>query len=288
MVWRWLLALLLLWGGGCERVDMASPGPARPETTSGPSLEELHRRVVVALAEAHQRLGMAAGEPSPRGSRRCADESIALLPPGAPNAAVVVRARDERLIPKHLIPLEVLARLESDEFRTVASLLTGGRAGLWDPEAARPHSVEAAGEALRELERLRNTRYVAEIQIVTYSAPKLFRRKGALRSEWHAGVLSFDLVVYDLEAGKLLCQTSGIARGDATGAPIRRALRERTRVELQRALADRTWLAASAALEQITRRLVFPDRARRSEPRFRWSTDRPQSSVPTPANRQPS
>jgi hypothetical protein len=229
------------------------------------------------MAEARQRLGLEAADPVTRGKRPCPDEMLK-PPPGAAGIVPVVFARDERLVPKNLIPLEVLGRLESDEFAIAVSHLSGGRAALWDPEAARPLNVEAGQAALAELDRLRHLRYAAEIRIVTYSSVRLFRRKGKRRSEWHAGVLAFDLAVYDLTEGRLLCHNSAVARGDASGAPIRRRLRERTRLELQRSLADRTWQEAREALDQISTRFEFPPDARRTEPFHRWSSGRVPSS----------
>ena len=272
MRWRRCAVWLVAFGMGCGETERAEPPARSAQVQAGQrDPDDLQRRIVVAIAEARQRLGLAAGDPVGRGKRPCSDEQLG-REPGTSRIVPVVRVRDERLVQKNLIPLEVLGRLETDEFAVAASHLSGGRAALWDPEAARPLSFDRGRAALAELERLRQTRYAAEIRIVTYLAPHLFRRKGKLRSEWHAGILAFDLALYDLSEGRLLCQTSAVVRGDASDAPIRRRLRERTRLQLQRSLADRTWQKAREALGEISERFEFPPDERRTEPSYRWSS----------------
>lgn len=101
-------------------------------------------------------------------------------------------------------------------------------------------------------ERGPDGRYLAQLLIDGYSAPRLFRRLNAPRSEWAAGSLQARLVVHDLEAGRVLCQVPLRVRGDAAGAPISRRMRESTRAVLDTKLYARTRDAMDAALGSIS------------------------------------
>jgi hypothetical protein len=95
-------------------------------------------------------------------------------------------------------------------------------------------------------------RYLAELLVDGYSAPRLFRRLNAPRSEWAAGSLQGRLVVHDLSEHRILCQVSLRAKGNADGAPIRRRLREDTRRSLERKLYGRVREAMETALGSIS------------------------------------
>ena len=272
MSWRLLAVLTLLLLLGCEKTSRLAPEnvavrPGRPRA----DLAGLHNQIVAALADAQAHFRSTPIPPDGHDTRLCPDSA---LPSGTADGPqeLVVRAVDARVAPKDLIPLEVIARLETDDFAGVLRHLRGGRAALWDPVAARPLSREAGQAALEELGRLRAARLLAEVRILGYTAPHLFIRKGALRREWNAGFLAFDLVVSDLNARTALCRAPGSVRGDASTAPIRRRLREQTRLMLQRQLADRTWAAMGDALGRISTRLALPDPTLRAAPSQRFSS----------------
>jgi hypothetical protein len=144
---------------------------------------------------------------------RCPDE---LLPRGA-EADLAVRAEDARSERRELLPLDLSTALRAEPS-----------------------------------ERSASPRYLAELLIDDYSAPRLFRRLNAPRSEWAAGRLSARLVVHDLGAQRVLCQVPLSVRGNADGAPIRRRLREATRQSLERKLYGRVRDAMDTALGSIS------------------------------------
>lgn len=144
--------------------------------------------------------------------------------------------------------------------------------------------VEDARDARRELlpldlsnalrteqgERSSQPHYLAELLVDGYSAPRLFRRLNAPRSEWAAGSLQARLVVHDLVEHRVLCQVSLRARGNADGAPIRRRLREQTRRSLENKLHERVRDAMDTALGSISSVLRLA-RSARVEPSARGS-----------------
>ncbi|MBN1612738.1 MAG: hypothetical protein JW940_39310 [Polyangiaceae bacterium] len=281
MCWRVLAFLALSVLLCCEHTsrtakESAAVRPDRPQDDLG----ELQREIAVALADAEQHLRSFTMSPSGHELRACPDSALARQAAGGGPLKLVVRAFDARVEAKNLLPLEIIARLETDDFARALRHLRGGRAALWDPSGARPVSLEAGESALEDLRRLRATRLVAEVRILEYTAPHLFIRKGALRYQWAAGSLAFDLVVHDLTARSVLCQAPVVVRGDATAAPVRRRLRERTRLSLQRQLADRAWAATGDALGRISARLALPDQTLRATPSQRFSSgDRLASNI---------
>ncbi|HWA73680.1 MAG TPA: hypothetical protein VG937_15145 [Polyangiaceae bacterium] len=147
------------------------------------------------------------------GRERCPDE---ILPRGA-EADLAVRVEDARVERRDLLPLDLSTALRSES----------------SEQSARP-------------------RYLAELLVDGYSAPRLFRRLNAPRSEWAAGSLQGRLVVHDLSEHRILCQVSLRAKGNADGAPIRRRLREDTRRSLERKLYGRVRDAMETALGSIS------------------------------------
>jgi hypothetical protein len=157
------------------------------------------------------------------GRERCPDE---LLPRGA-EADLAVRVEDVRAERRNLLPVDL-------------------------------------GTALRaeSSERSASRRYLAELLVDGYSAPHLFRRLNAPRSEWAAGSLQGRLVVHDLATHTVLCQVPLSVRGNATGAPISRRLRESTRVSLENKLYTRARDAMDSALGSISSVLRLAREAR--------------------------
>ena len=160
--------------------------------------------------------------------RRCPEETLAQAGPALP-----LRLRDVRSDKRQLLPLRLTTTLTSTSARRVGDYL---RAGEGEGETTPPSS-------LAEL------RYLAEFAIEAYTAPRLFRRKDAPRSEWSSALLAGRLIVYDVIEGRPLCDSRIDARISGEGRPIRRALRDATRermtselersarAELERALA---------------------------------------------------
>jgi hypothetical protein len=106
----------------------------------------------------------------------------------------------------------------------------------------------------------REPRYLAELHIDDYAGPELFRRLNALHSEWAAGRVKGRLIVYDLTTRAPICQTPISVRGDASGAPIRRRLREATRASLEAKLLDGVRAEMNVALGGISGVLKLEER----------------------------
>jgi hypothetical protein len=153
--------------------------------------------------------------PAVQGVRRerCPDE---LLPRGA-EADLAVRVEDVRAERRNLLPVDLGAALRA----------------------------ESSG-------RSTSRRYLAELLVDGYSAPRLFRRLNAPRSEWAAGSMQARLVVHDLATHHVLCQVPLSVRGNATGAPISRRLRESTRQALENKLYARARAEMDTALGSIS------------------------------------
>ncbi len=173
--------------------------------------------------------------------QRCPDET---LPQNANELnTLLVRLRDDRLDRKNILPLELLQTLAPDPLA---------------PFRDAPRRAEAD---TRALESLAERRYLGEIVVRAYAPPTHFRRVNALHSEWSGGRFEAELVVYDLENGHVLCSAPLRAKGDATGAPLSRRLRESTRADLERKLYARALREVTGALSSITRVLRWPDQA---------------------------
>ena len=183
---------------------------------------------------------------------------------------VVVRIRDDRFEPQNLLPLDLRARLQSDEFARVGEQYVGGPAALWNLESARLKGHESMSVAGAHLDQLGKLSALVALHITSYSKPHVFRRKGVIRSEWDAGTIGGRLVVYDLERAAPLCQSWLSVRGDATGAPLRRRLREMTRNRLHKELLDLTWKSMKDKLAQLSANLEMPPEELRGRVSERW------------------
>lgn len=173
--------------------------------------------------------------------QRCPDETLAHGQ--REQSSVLVRLRDDRLDRKNIMPLELLQTLGADPLARFRDS---------------PRRTKAEDEAL---ESLSERRYLAELVVRVFSPPTHFRRLNALHSEWSGGRFDAELVVYDLENDSVLCSAKVQARGDATGAPLSRRLRESTRADLERKLYARALREVNGALSSITRVLRWPEEA---------------------------
>jgi len=181
---------------------------------------------------------------------RCPDERLELS--ASAQNRMLLRVRDARAERRSILPLELLQTLAPDElapWRDAAGALLPLRGDSSEPRAS----------ALLQLQSLGERRFLGEIVIEAFAAPHNFRRLNALHSEWAAGRLDARLVVYDLEARGVLCVAEVHARGDASGAPLARRLRESTRNDLERKLYGRAVRELSVALSGITHVLRLPN-----------------------------
>src|SRR5688500_4749086 len=215
---------------GSEQAARAPAAQTRAETESVES-----ERRAVALGLLRTRFGAELPRPSAEGRRRCPDETLT-NPASAP---LPLRLRDVRLDRRQLLPLRLTHRLSTASALSVAEHLRAG-----DERAA---GERAAGE-LDPLLKLADSRYLAELLVEVYQAPKLFRRKDAPRSEWSAAVLNGRLVVYDLIEARPLCDAPIDVRISGDGQPIRRRLRDVTRERMTAELERTTRAELERAL----------------------------------------
>lgn len=171
---------------------------------------------------------------------RCPDETLPQRQ-GDLNS-LLVRLRDDRADRKNIIPFDLLQTLAPDPFARL-----------------REGSGDSATD--KALQSLAERRFLAEIVVRAFAPPTHFRRLNAIHSEWSGGRLEAELVVYDLETEHVLCSAPVRVRGDASGAPLSRRLRESTRVDLERKLYARALREVGVALSSISRLLSWPEPA---------------------------
>lgn len=263
---RLLISLIAVWMLSCDRRN--EPADRANHDHAEPTRPFSATDVATAIRAARTRLERDRELPPKRGRESCPDETLTADSEDA--RTLVVRVRDGRDETRSLLPLKLLASLESDEFSALRSLRTEGAAGLGNMQRI-ARSDESARRALEVIEILERRPYLAEIVVESLVEPRLFRRKKAPRSEWSAGHLVGRLVVYELRSERGICQAPLKVNGDLRGATIRHTLRERTRERLLAALLDRTWSAAEAALSAISFKLRFPHTESRGDPAQRWA-----------------
>jgi hypothetical protein len=230
LVLGWLASVLTC---SCARAPAGSEQSARApavQTRAGTDGAESERKAV-ALGLLRTRFGAELPRPSAEGRRRCPDETLT-SPASAP---LPLRLRDVRLDRRQLLPLRLTHTLTTASALSLAEHLRAG-------------DERSAGD-LEPLLKLADSRYLAELLVEVYQAPKLFRRKDAPRSEWSAAVLNGRLVVYDVIEARPLCDAPIDVRISGDGQPIRRRLRDVTRERMTSELER----AARAALERALR-----------------------------------
>lgn len=241
----------------CQVAPQASgrntPAAASSAPNADTAREEEQRRAAL-LARVRARLEVQLPRPAAGPRQRCPDETLAT----AESEPLLVRVRDERADQRQLLPLRLRERLSSASWLRLAERLAA--------EPGTPQGAASAADELTELERLADQRHLAELELLEYRAPKLFRRKAAPRSEWSDGVLMGRLVVYELGAPRALCQAPLEVRVSGDGQSIKRRLRDVTRERMTAELERGARLELGRALASITRAFRLepgPDGAQR-------------------------
>jgi hypothetical protein len=245
--------LVLGWLASCLSCSCArAPAGSEQQSARAPAAQTRaesdsaeNERKALALGLLRTRFGPDLPRPSAEGRRRCPDETLT-NPASAP---VPLRLRDVRADRRQLLPLRLTHTLSTPSALSVAEYLRA--------------DDELSAGALEPLLRLADSRYLAELLVEVYQAPKLFRRKDAPRSEWSAAVLNGRLVVYDVIEARPLCDAPLDVRISGDGQPIRRRLRDVTRERMTSELER-------AARAELERALRAASNAFRLEP---WSGD---------------
>jgi hypothetical protein len=215
----WLLGVLC-WSVACHETSTLDAALTRDDPA-------LARAVAPAVSSAAQRAAETSGARLPsaashpamlaelaaRGRERCPDEVLS-RGSGA-QTELAVHVADVRADRRSILPLDLGQSLASDA---------------------------PAPDAL----------YAAELLVSAYEGPHHFRRLNAPRSEWAAGRLEAQLLVWDLQGQRVVCQATLKVRGDATGAPVRRRLRESTRQLLETKLYGRARAEMQRSLAGIS------------------------------------
>lgn len=241
--------------GGCDALGAEAAAVTTPPASSTaltrPAPWQRMRAELAALGGELQRERPAAK----RGvSQACPDERLRQLDA---DPTLVVLPRDHRYDQRQLIPLTVLQLAAPDELLPLRSILGVDASFSVDGSGNAP-SAEALAQVADRLGALRSRRFVAELRITSYAPPRVTRKAGAVRSEWVAGVLGADLVVFDRAQEQALCQSPLLVRNRVAEAPLTRRLRADTRdrllVELAEALRD----AAATSLPSLSGYLRWP------------------------------
>lgn len=236
---RWLTISAMIACSACQFAREPAPRPrpaqaaaleAQAQTGStDPSRDE-------ALFVVRSRFGTEPPLPGNAQRSRCTDEAL-----DRTETALPLRLRDVRADRRQILPLRLTLSLTTESATQVTRLA--------DPNQALDAADGSRTLDRERIERLARLRYVSELQIDTFRAPKLFRRKDAPRSEWSPALLSGNLVVYELSSFRVLCQAPVSVTVSGDGQSIRRRLRDtvrekmtselerRVREELERALA---------------------------------------------------
>jgi len=222
---RWLTISAAIACAGCqfsrEPPPLASARAAETALDRAPGRAEKPHDEALFLVRS--RFGAEPPLPTSTGRTRCADEALARDATRLP-----LRLRDVRADRRQILPLRLSLALTTESAARATRLS--------DPNQAFELSAGPLSPTREEVERLSKLRYLSELQIDTYRAPKLFRRKDAPRSEWAPGVLSGNLVVYELERFGVLCQTKISVIVSGEGEPIRRRLRDTVRERMTNTL----------------------------------------------------
>jgi hypothetical protein len=242
---------LVLCLGGCETAPRDGSTRVSPELAARRA--EQRQGGSEWLSEIDARLNRALPLPSADAPLRCPDEKLELS--ASARNTLLLRVRDARVERRSILPLELLRTLAPDELSAFRDEALALLAPAPNPSGA----ADARGAPkLDLLKGLMERRFLGEIVVEAFAAPHNFRRLNALHSEWSAGRLDARLVVYDLEERALLCSAELHARGDASGAPLARRLRESTRKDLEQKLYGRAVRELSLALSRISHVLRLP------------------------------
>lgn len=211
----WLLAACQYSEPGLSPDLLADPAPSSaPTQPAARPTTEAAPSAVHTLSSGSEPAAIA--ELVARGRERCPDEFLSRN--ASADTELALRVEDARADRRTILPLDLIVAL-------------GGGPDVGIPSGAR---------------------YAAELLISAYDAPRHFRRLNAPRAEWAAGRLQAQLVVWDLGERRVICQAPLSVRGDASGAPIRRRLRESTRRSLEGKLQERARGEMNTAISSIS------------------------------------
>lgn len=277
MVLRRFGLILLSCAAFCCQQQRELPAPPVSGEPSANAEQQQVASIADPIALVKTRLEQQRELPRLRKRERCPDHALSLDAAGA--QTLIVRVRQEREEIRSPLPLKLLTTLESDEFATVLTHLSGGAAALWDAAHAGPSDMESAKRALDALDAIQKRPYLGQLVIESYADPKLFRRKDARTSEWAPGEVRGRFVVYEMQSNRPICQAPLVVRGDAQDAPVSRRMREVTREKVREALLDRVWSGMESALSSISSRLSLPHPSLRGDPDTRWAAPEPSARL---------
>lgn len=193
-------------------------------------------------------------DPARRREEPCPDQRLASLGLDPASRTLVLRAHDARIGAKHLLPLDLVQRLETGELTKIDRLFDQ------PPElGGKIRSEVAARQALGAIELASKRRFRGVYHIVEYAPPALIHKVGKLRSEWVPGVLLAWLAIEEMDSGSLICQTRVLVRNDVIDEPIFRRTKSEVKERLVAELARALRAESVRALAKISNQLRLPD-----------------------------
>jgi hypothetical protein len=234
-----------------ETIDSTRRQSAEP-SLAAVDLRETSNTVAFRRHEIARRLR---AEPAPAGTRErvCPDDRLKSLALEPSSKVLMITTHDARIGAKHLLPLDLVRRIETRELDQIDRLFDQS------PElGGKIRSEPLARQALGAIDAVSKRRFRGVYHIIEYAPPALIHKLGKMRAEWVPGWLVAWLAIEDLETSEVVCQTRVLVRNDVAGEPVFRRtkseVKERLIAELGRSLREES----ARALGKISGVLRLP------------------------------
>jgi hypothetical protein len=159
--------------------------------------------------------------------RQCPDDRLKGLGLEPRALVLVLKTHDARVGAKHLLPLDLVRQLETDELDKIDRLFDQS------PElGGKIRSEPLAQQALAAVDSAAKRRFRGIYHIVEYAPPALIHKLGKMRAEWVPGCIVAWFAIEDLENSEVVCQTRILVRNDVRDEPVFR----RTKSEVKERL----------------------------------------------------
>ena len=183
----------------------------------------------------------------------CPDDRLAGLDLDLAVKTLMLKTHDARIGAKHLLPLDLVRRIETEELDRIDRLFDQ------PPElGGKIRSEGIAKQALLALEAASKRRFRGVYHILEFAPPALIHKLGKMRAEWVPGWLVARLAVEDLHEGRVICQTRVLVRNDVRDEPVFRRTKSQVKERLIAELGGTLRSESARALAKITRVLRLP------------------------------
>jgi hypothetical protein len=249
----WAMAFGMLGLMACENQDDRRSRPPSASIKAPVALAAVSQNIAFRRHAMARRLQADPVLPKRYREQACPDDRLRQLALEPAAHTLVLRTYDARVGAKHLLPLDLLRRLETGEMRKIDG-------GFNQPPelGGKIASDAAARQVLGALDEARQRRFRGVYHIVEYAPPALIRRVGRMRSEWVPGWLVAWLAIEDLDRQELLCQTRVLVRSDVRDEPVTRRTKSEVKQRLIGELAGSLRSDSQPALQRISSILRLP------------------------------